>query len=238
MLRIDPDDIHDEYDRAGLADLSDAQLFDLAAHVIAVPKGPAANSFVLHAPLELMARRLLLPLVPPERRRRVRGRMIWVAASYESTSEPVEPPEALTFGSVDAARRARSSTQSRRATSTVSTPPHPGSSKPRTLDEAMALAGPTLDMLAAAGHAPIALCLLSRTALTSRSSFMLLRPLLRELARAPDLRMQWICAAAPPHGDEANLIAALASTPRLGIPGRDFVYPIVHQVDDSGIAAT
>ena len=38
--------------------------------------------------------RLLLPLVPPQARRAVRERMIWVAAAFEPTSEPVEAPRA------------------------------------------------------------------------------------------------------------------------------------------------
>jgi hypothetical protein len=234
-LRIDPDDIHDEYDRAGFADLSDAQLFDLAARVIAVPRRPEANSFVLHAPLELMARRLLLPLVPPARQRAVRERMLWVASSYESAAESADPPPTHTFRSVDAARRALLDAVAQGDLDGVDAAAS-WFVDAATLDDVMALAGPTLDMLAAAGHAPIAFFMLSRVAPTSRSSLMMLRPLLRELARAPQLRMEWIQHAEPPRGDEASFTAALARAPRLGLPGSDFIYPVVHQVDAGAIA--
>src|SRR3954464_12931084 len=90
-LGVEPEDVHGAYERAGFAELSDAQLFDRAAAVVAVPRRSAANSFVLHAPLELMARRLLLPLVPPARRRAARERMLCVAAQYEHAGAPLPP---------------------------------------------------------------------------------------------------------------------------------------------------
>jgi hypothetical protein len=43
-------------------------------------------------------------------------------------------------------------------------------------------------------------------------------------------------AAASPGGDESALSAALARTPRLGLPGNDFIFPLVHQVDANGVA--
>ena len=85
-LGVDPDDIHDDYDRHEFDQLTDAQLFDRSAAVVAIPRQQAANSFVLHAPLELMARRLLLPLVPSRLRRAARERLVWVAARYERAS--------------------------------------------------------------------------------------------------------------------------------------------------------
>src|SRR5438552_647282 len=106
VLHIDPDDIHDEYDRAGLDDLTDAQLFDLAAAGVSVPRQQPANSFVLHAPLELMARQLLLPHVPVHLRRAARERLVWVAARYEQAGDPVTAGEHPRYESVAAARRA------------------------------------------------------------------------------------------------------------------------------------
>src|SRR5262249_44452226 len=64
----------------------------------------------------------------------------------------------------------------------------------------------------------------------------LLRPLLRELARAPQLRVEWVREATTPQGDESSLTAALARTPRLGLPASDFIFPLVHQVDANGVA--
>ena len=229
-LDLDPDDIQASYDRAGCAALSDAQLFDRAAAVVSIPKLDAASSFVLHAPLELMARALLLPLVPGPTRRAARERMLWVAARYERAGEPVEPLAPAQIRAVPAGRDAlvealvagdleRVDAVATRFLAVASR------------DELMALAGPTIDQLAAAGHAPIGLFLASRLATTSRYAIMLVRPTLRELARAPEWRVRWVRGAADRAGDPAAFAAALASTPRLGLPGNDFIYPLVRQVD-------
>jgi hypothetical protein len=234
-LRIDPDDIHDEYDRAGFDDLSDAQLFDRAAAVVAVPRQEEANSFVLHAPLELMARRLLLPLVPPRLRRAARERLIWVAARYEQAGEPVEPAGTVVFESFGAAQHALLAALAEGDAERVDV----AASQlldDATLEEVMALAEPTVDMLSAAGHAPIGFFLASRLATTSRSALRLLRPTMRELARYPRLRVRWVGDADAPTGDGASLTGALARTPQLGLPGNDFIFPIVHQVDAGGLA--
>src|SRR5690349_12065372 len=55
------------YDRLGLDQLSDVQLAAHAAATIRVPRAAPADSFVLHAPLELIARAALLPRVRPAR---------------------------------------------------------------------------------------------------------------------------------------------------------------------------
>src|SRR5664279_3108969 len=97
-LGIDPADIHAECERRNVAGLSDEQAFELAARVVAQAKHDPANSFVLHAPLELLARRALLPHVPPSRRDAVRERMLWVAATYERAGDPATTaaPQAFT----------------------------------------------------------------------------------------------------------------------------------------------
>ena len=239
-LRIDPDDIHDGYDRAGFDDLSDAQLFDRTAAVVAVPRQEEANSFVLHAPLELMARRLLLPLVPPRLRRAARERLLWVAARYEQAGDPVEPAGTVAYESLGAARHVLLTALAEGDPERVDV----AASQlldDATVDEVMALAEPTVDMLSAAGHTPIGFFLASRLATTSRSALRLLRPTMRELARHPGLRVGWIGEAdAPtgdvPTGDQASLMRALARTPQLGLPGNDFIFPIVHQVDTGGLA--
>ena len=234
-LRIDPDDIPHEYDRAGLEDVSDAQLFDRAAGVVSLPRRDEANSFVLHAPLELMARRLLLPLVPPRLRRPARERLIWVAARYERAGEPVEPAGTVVFESPGAARHALLAAVAEGDLERVDVAASQFLAR-ATVDEVLTLAEPTIDMLAAAGHAPIGFFLASRLATISRAALQLLRPTLRELARSPGLRVGWVGDADAPTGDEALLFRALARTPQLGLPGNDFIFPIVHQVDAGGLA--
>jgi hypothetical protein len=235
-LEIDPDDIEDAYD-AGFAGLTDEQLFALAAAVVSVPRTTAANSFVLHAPLELMARRLLLPLVAPLQRRAVRARMLSVAARYAQADDAVatDGSSRRRFASIDEARPALLAAVTAGDLEAVDDIAVPLLDR-ATLDEVMALLPAVLDSLAAAGHAPIGFFLASRLAVTSRAALGLLRPLLREVARAPQLRVQWADVVDRPHGDEAALTAALAGTPRLGLPGSDFIFPIVHQVDDRGLA--
>lgn len=234
-LDFDPDAVSDVYERRGLDGLSDAQLFDLTARVVSIPRQEAANSFVLHAPLELMARRLLLPHVAPELRRAVRERLVWVAARYERAGEPVDPATPATHGSFGEARDALLAALVEGDLAPVDATATQLLER-ATLDEVMTLAEPTVDMLAAAGHAPIGFFLASRLATTQRAALTLLRPALRELARAPQLRVEWIRGFHTPSGNEAAFSAALARTPQLGLPGTDFIFPIVHQADEAGIA--
>jgi hypothetical protein len=235
-LGIDPDDVHAEYSAKGFDRLSDEQLFDLAARVVSVPKQEPADSFILHAPLELLGRRALLRSVSPGRREAVRERMIWVAATYEGAGEPMEAASAADFASpavgaaalvdaiagkdLDATDRAATWLGTHAAT-----------------DAVMTLADPLLDSLAAAGHGSIYFSLLARTAAQQRSALGLIRPLAREIARFPELRIEWVrdglanSPSAPGPADNHAFAAALANTPQLGLPGTDFIFPTVYQVD-------
>jgi hypothetical protein len=234
-LALDPDEVHRRYESAGFSELSDAELFDLATRAVATPRRDAASSFVLHAPLEIAARRLLLPLVAPHHRRGVRERILEVAASYLRAGDAVDPPAPLTFESFE---RARTALLDAIAVADLDRVDAAASwmAEHAPFDQVMRLAPPTLDMVGAAGHASIAFLLTGRLADTSRASLRLLRPTLRELAREADLRVTWTRRAAPATGDARQFASALARTPRLGVPGSDFVYPIVHQVDERGIA--
>ena len=67
--------------------------------------------------------------------------------------------------------------------------------------------------------------------------------LVREIARLPELRIEWIRSGLEPApttgsalGDSHAFARALAATPHLGLPGSDFVFPTVHQVDNGGAA--
>src|SRR5689334_20972864 len=78
-------------------------LITKAAEVISVPKEAPANSFILHAPLELLARTLLLERVPPTSIDQVRARIEWLASTYEAADAPMTPPAPLAVASHDAA---------------------------------------------------------------------------------------------------------------------------------------
>ncbi len=219
------------------ATLTDEQVFRGAARVVSQPSRDAANSFVLHAPLELMARRLLLTFVPEARRTAARERMAWVAAEYERAIEPIDVPKKATIDSVAGARDALVEAVLAGDVDEVDALML-ALLDVASIDEMMAAAEPLLPILAAAGHAPIGFFFASRLALTSRAAIALLRPLLHEVARAPQLRMQWVddIDGIAPASDASGLATALAETPLLGVPGSDFIFPVVHQVDDAGVA--
>jgi len=180
-------------------DLSDDELFDQAVVLVSRPKDAPANSFELHAPLELLARRILLDRVDPGRREAARHRIAWVAEKYAESSPAAE--DSATDGPVV------------------------------TPDELVAC-------LAAAAHAPIFEMLLPRVAPRSPIAATLARPLLHELNRNRDWKIEWIDETPlTGTGDEHALTRALLDTPRLGLPGSDFIFPIMHQVDANGVAA-
>ena len=238
-LGIDPDDVAAAYRARGLDSLSDEQLFSLAANVVSIPKREPANSFILHAPLELLARRALLHYVAPDRRAAVRQQIVRVAALYERAAEPIEPTADASFASPAAARAAFADAAAAKDLDGVDTAAS-WLGRHATSDDVLALAGTTVDSLAAAGHANIYFLLLARTAWSSRAALALLRPLAREIARYPELRIEWLDDVSVPGvgGPDAGtqLADALAATPRLGLPGTDFVFPTVHQVDAGGQA--
>ena len=60
IAALHPDDLADPAAAEPFRSLSDAELTDAVARVISHPKAEAADSFILHAPLELMARSALL----------------------------------------------------------------------------------------------------------------------------------------------------------------------------------
>jgi hypothetical protein len=99
------------------------------------------------------------------------------------------------------------------------------------------LAQPVAASLAAAAHASILLYLLPRVGLAADVPVSLVRGPARELARNPDWKLRWFedpddIAATPP-----ALADALLEVPTLGLPGSNFIFPIMHQAEESGIAA-
>ena len=85
LAGLDPDDLAAEWRWRRLDELDDEELVAAAARHVAVPRRDPADSFVLHAPLELLARSALLRHVEPAAREEARQRLAWVAASYDTT---------------------------------------------------------------------------------------------------------------------------------------------------------
>src|SRR5271157_3767189 len=96
LLRALPADVLDDprpddaWERSALAQASDRALVDAVAEAIMPPKVTPSSSFVLHAPMELMARARLLTMVPPATRLEGRRRIVEIAARYASSGPEVE----------------------------------------------------------------------------------------------------------------------------------------------------
>ena len=221
---------------------SDRRLVAAAADVVQVPRAEPANSFVLHAPLELVARTALLPRVAPERRAEARQRIRELASNYDATSPALPPPPAREFETLAAAAARLHDAVEAADLDEVDAigawlGRHATPADLRTL-----LADEVLTRLSAAAHAPIFLFHLPRVAPRGELPGELVRPLLRELARFPSWRIEWIDdgsrAGEPRLEPAARMFDAVAAAPRLGIPGSDFIFPLMSQVDRSGVAAS
>src|ERR1039457_2031851 len=106
-----PDQVVESYRSRKLEALSETELFRAAAHIVSQPK-LELSSFRLHAPLEIMARYNLLPLVSPPDRDLARIQMVATASHYQAGGEGVSPPERVRIGrSSDAAVRLRRAAQ-------------------------------------------------------------------------------------------------------------------------------
>jgi hypothetical protein len=229
--------VHREYRDRGIAEWDDHQLVAAAGRVLAVPRAAPADSFVLHAPLELIGRAALLPHVAPGAREQARARIVQLGAAYEAAGEPVADPASISVrplatlaadlvaaigaGDLDAVDRFATQLG-------VQAKPH---DLGRLLGEALTPA------LGAAGHAPILLHHFPRVALASGVTVEVVRGPAREIARHPDWRITWHDATEAA-SDRPALLDALVQTPSLGLPGNDFIYPLMHQVEEAGVAAS
>lgn len=102
---IDPQNIADEYARRDLDALSDANLAQQVAGIISNPPVKGGSSFTLHAPLELLARAGLMPLLDVNERALARLQMVASAATFESTATLGGPPKTVApFPDASAAR--------------------------------------------------------------------------------------------------------------------------------------
>jgi hypothetical protein len=225
-------------------DASDARLVADIGDILAVPREDPADSFVLHAPLELVARAALLPFVAPDHRDRARDQITAIASEFQEFGPPVAEPSADGYDSVEIAAGRLTAAIDRGELDDVDHVARwlgraASSSELRAL-----LSTDVVPRLAAAAHAPIFLFELPRIAPRGEVTGELLRGLARELGRAPEWRLRWMetvdrsSLAVTDTGADA-MFDALASTP-LGRrePGdTPFIYPVMSRVDDRGIAA-
>lgn len=217
-----------------LDDRSDIELAEWAASVLAVPRAEVVgdrHSFVLHAPLELLARVALLPLVAPGARPLARHRIELLATGYADSGPPLASATPGAFPSPTAAGAALATAVDggdldavdRAATWLAE---HAGTrALPRVL------APIVLDRLSAAGHGNIFLALLGRPAPSILGASML-RSILRAVAIGAGERI-----VVPPlveGGDAGALAEALARTPTLGPAEVGFIAPTVLRAQGGG----
>lgn len=235
LLAIDPDDVVDGYERRGLADLSDAELIDTAAGVVARGHAKVPDSFLLHAPLELIARAALLPLVAPDARPAARRRIAWMAAKHARRVGPRPPrPATATDDPPATATRLMAAVTAGELDDAVVLGGALAAST--TADE---LVGLTADVVAprlsAAGHGSIFLHLLRTYAPRSPHAASMFAGLAGELARHPRLQVHW-AEGANRRRTTAELDDQLRAVPHLGPQESDFIAPTTGRVETSGLA--
>lgn len=224
--------------------VSDVRLVAQVGEVLAVPRTDQADSFVLHAPLELVARSALLPYVQPAHREQARRRITAIADEYEDFGPPVAEPAAADYASIgDAASRLVAAIDRGELDDVDTVARWLGRAANAHELQAVLSAG-VVKRLAAAAHAPIFLYQLPRIAPRGEVTGELLRGLARELGRAPGWRLHWFDeprdGAAPARAiTGSEVFDAIAATP-LGTADSGptpFIYPLMARVDESGTAA-
>ncbi|MCX6521758.1 MAG: hypothetical protein NTZ21_13950 [Actinobacteria bacterium] len=207
------------------------------ADVIAVPRQEPADSFVLHAPLELLARTALLPTVRADRRETAMRRITEMVDEFEGFGDPVAPPEVVSPESVVAAAAALVGAVDAGDLDGVDAYSTWIGDHVAAADLPALLADAVIPRLSAAGHAPIFLWLYPRVAPNRELTGRLLRQLCRELARRPDWRIGWIDEAVDDAAPaDVDLFAILADAPRLGRPSSTFIHPLMSRVDVPDLA--
>jgi hypothetical protein len=217
---------------------SDAELAAAVGAAVSRPRVGPASSFVLHAPLELAARVALLPLVAPGHRAAAREHIHSIATEYDAAGAAVDAPLPVEHESIAAATSALAEAIDAGDLDAVDTTAAWLGDHATGAALRAHLTDVVLPRLAAAAHAPILLYQLPRVASRGELPSTLLRPLARELARHPDWRLTWFDALGPGGRAPAEALwEAVAATPRLGSPGSDFIFPLMSQAEESGVAS-
>ncbi len=198
----------------------DERLLAWAASVVGVPKAEPADSFVLHAPLELLARTALLPRVDPGSRDLARARIVGLVDAYTRAGEAVRDPVPPDHDSVgDACAALAKAVAGGDLEDVDRTAAWLGSRA--TVDELRTGLGPVVaPSLGAAAHGAILLALMGHAPTPGPR---LLRGPVREVARLPD-------AVVPVDGlatGSSPLLDALLATPLLGVAPGQSILPMV-----------
>jgi hypothetical protein len=244
MTTLDASTSDDQLARAyrgwGFDRLPDRALVHDVARAVSRPRRDPADSFVLHAPLELTARFALLPYVAPDHRDAARLRIFSMADRFDGFGPAVDEPDPTTFRSpAEGSQVLAEAIEDGDLDAVDSAAQWLGAHVDGRALRAL-LTDAVVPRLSAAAHGSILLYQLPRIAPRGELPTELLRPLARELARYPDWRLTWMDSspraqrADPQPGD--TLFDALAATPHLGVPGSDFIFPLMSQAEERGVA--
>ena len=207
---------------------TDTRLLAWATEIIGVPKERPANSFVLHAPLELMARGALLPRLPSGDRDHARARIVWMVVSYLEAGASVSLPGSLSPPSISGAVSSLLKAIEASDLDEVDRYAAWLGENASAADLKRLLGTSFACSLAGAAHGSIALHLMGRTPAIGRS---VLRGIAREIGRHPEWRVQ---ANGLASGDRP-LLDALLEIPDLGMPGSNFIFQMVAHGADAAI---
>jgi hypothetical protein len=213
---VPPDQIVESYHARRLEALSEPALFRAAAQIVSQPK-LELSSFCLHAPLEIMARFNLLPLVSPADRDLAVIQMVATASHYQAGGEEAGPPERVRIArSSDAAAQLRRAVQAGdvdRADALCLSLADAGG-LPELLDS---IADLTLHTLTGAAHTHIGLMLMTRMSRMSsdagHAALGLARAGVRSLAQAPGLNLKPVSSHRTLKDPETGLASILRTVP-------------------------
>ncbi|MEZ5376251.1 MAG: hypothetical protein R2733_07005 [Acidimicrobiales bacterium] len=233
LSQLEPHDIASAWTSRGLDQMTDAELLHAACEQLSVPRDGEASSFTLHAPLELMARAQLLPMVSRPRRESARQRIAHVAATWATTGastatiadiSPIERPldalaDALRHGDPATADHAFVALCARRDQDQI-------------VDNLVDI---VLPQLGGAAHGAILLELLPRFRPARMNPALMARTLVGDIARHPDWQLRWFNQQRPA-ASEVSLTDRLVSPKADREPSSHFVQPTMALVDDTGLA--
>jgi hypothetical protein len=200
------------------------------------PKQPPADSFQLHAPLELLTRVSLLERTGSDDD--ALGRIDELRARYESEGEEYVPAQIPRTDPDTTPQLAAEALIEVVGAGTVddADPPATWLGDHVGATELTALIGSTvLPCVSAAGHGAIFFQLLAKRG-DADDFTTLFRSLAREVARNPTARIDLSTDANPSSVDE--IVAAIGDLPAIGPPEPSFIWPLVDQAQqDPAIAA-
>lgn len=227
----------DAWARCPLAAASDERLIQAVAAAITPPKVAIHSSFLLHAPLELLARAWLLQRLPPGKKEEVRRRIAEIAVRYAADGPEIES-QPKDYSSVNDALQELSGALRAGDADTVDSALL--FLLPRMSAQQLCAAGAQyiLPCLGAAGHAPILLMMLPQAEGRLGGMGALLRAPLRALALEAGARLTWMDAdAREADGGAPELFARLAALPSRIAVSSHGIAPLMRAVERDGHAA-